>query len=74
MENELKIALVSSILALIGTIIGLAFQYWKSRKEFHYDVGKVKADYMAESVVRRLLSSEIVPYRTFRIIRHHIGG
>lgn len=68
------VALITAGLALLGTMLGLVFQLWREHQYFRLDKDRVRAEFMAEEVAKKLLMNKAAPYRTFRILRHHLGG
>jgi hypothetical protein len=56
--------------ALAGVVTALLAVYQTSL----FDSEKVVADYNAVKVLRNLLKHEKLPYRSFGMLRHYIGG
>ena len=60
--------------AVVGAIASLAVAWLTSR----YQAARLRAEFAtedsAESAIRLLLALDQLPYRTFQMIRHHIGG
>ena len=74
MDPKIIAVMIASGLALIGTIGNIYYQVWRAKRSFLHDADGTKTGFMAETVARKLLEHEKLPYRSFRIIRHHIGG
>jgi hypothetical protein len=70
--------LVAALVAGGASIIVSVFAYWvqraKLREDFRNDVAQAKTGFMAETAAHELLTQFEAPFRTFILIRHHIGG
>jgi hypothetical protein len=85
MDDKLVAAVFTLVGVVFATLVQVAFQFYRDRKQkeeafrieriaFEYDNDRTRASFMAERVARDLLSYPKANYRTFRIMRHHIGG
>ncbi|TGN89858.1 hypothetical protein EOW77_0006030 [Bradyrhizobium yuanmingense] len=67
-------ALIAGGSSIVVSFIAFWVQRAKLRHEFEIDVAQAKTGFMAETLVRELLTQYDAPFRTFVMIRHHIGG
>ena len=74
MVNELTTALISIAAAGITTSIAYFIQKAKLQDDFKRDVGKVRTQYQAEEVAKMFLDDSRWKQRSFKQIKHHLGG
>ncbi len=75
MDEKLVAALVGATASTLVSLAGYWVQRAKLRSDFDNDVAQARTGFMAETVVRELLTQpNIGPWRTFVMIRHHVGG
>ena len=82
-------AVTAALVTLVGTLIGhvqqrnkfereMEFQRRKLQEELQAQRARLVADFgteiSAEGAIRHLLELTELPYRSFPMIRHHIGG
>jgi hypothetical protein len=67
-------AFVGGLASVVVSVIACWVQRAKLRQDFELDVAQARTGFMAESVARELLTQYHQPFRTFIMIRHHIGG
>jgi hypothetical protein len=73
--DQVTAALVGAAASVVVSIIGYWVQRAKFRDDFRHDIGQARTGFMAETVVQELLTQpNIGPWRTFVMIRHHVGG
>lgn len=88
-ETILTSVIVALLTGLITAFQQIRLQDNKNKKEWdkqerqiqanleHQEVRlrtELKTEFMAENVARNLLDHPKAPYRSFRILRHHLGG
>jgi hypothetical protein len=74
MDEKLVAALVGALASVAASVIAYWVQSAKLRHEFKQDVAQIRTSFMAETAARELLTQYDKPFRTFVMIRHHIGG
>src|SRR5437667_12409473 len=74
MDEKVMVAMVGAGAALVTSIISYLVQRAKLRHEFEHDIAQVRTSFMAETAARELLQQYEAPFRTFIMIRHHVGG
>lgn len=60
--------------AIIVAAVSLILSIYNSVMATRFDKERVVADYNAVRVIRKLLKHEKMPYRSFSILRHYVGG
>ena len=60
--------------ALIAAVASLVLSIYNTVITARFDKERVIADYNAVRVIRNLLSHEKLPYRSFSMLRHYVGG
>jgi hypothetical protein len=73
-DDKIVAALVAAVASVAVCVIGYWVQRAKFRQEFRDDVAQIRTGFMAEAAARQLLQQFERPFRTFVMIRHHIGG
>lgn len=74
MDEKLIGALIGGSASIVVSVIAYWLQRAKLRHDFENDVAQAKTGFMAETAARELLTQYEKPFRTFIMIRHHIGG
>jgi hypothetical protein len=74
MDDKIIAALVGVFASILVSGIGYFVQRAKLREDFRNDVAQTRTSFMAETAARELLTQFKEPFRTFIMIRHHIGG
>jgi len=89
LASVIPAAAVAALVTLVGTLLSfreqkkkleheLAFQRTKLEGELQAQRARLEADFAteisAEGAIRHLLQLTELPYRSFPMIRHHIGG
>jgi hypothetical protein len=73
-DEKVIAALVGALTSILISVIGYWVQRAKLRQDFNNDIAQVRTGFMAESAARELLTQLDAPFRSFVMIRHHIGG
>jgi hypothetical protein len=74
MDDKLLSALVAACASILVSGVGYFLQRAKLRDEFRNDIAQARTGFMAEAAAHELLTQYQQPFRTFIMIRHHIGG
>jgi hypothetical protein len=74
MDEKLTGALIGGVASIVVSIIAYWVQRAKLKQDFENDVAQTRTGFMAETAARELLTQYEKPFRTFVMIRHHIGG
>jgi hypothetical protein len=74
MDVKIIAALIGGLVSIATSVIGYWVQRAKLRSDFKQDVAQVRTSFMAEAAARELLIQYDKPFRSFIVIRHHIGG
>ena len=74
LDVKALIALIVLVSSATSTVCTLGFQIWKQRRLEKLDHGATRGDLEVEKILNILLNGNKWPYRSFRMIRHNIGG
>jgi len=74
MDEKLLAALVAGSASIVVSVVAYWVQNKKLREDFKNDIANAKTGFMAETAARELLTQYEKPFRTFALIRHHVGG
>ena len=74
MQQAATTIIASIITAGLTSLVALAIQERRLRRDFELDRERVRTEFMAEQVARELLESERWQMRTFEAIEQRLGG
>jgi hypothetical protein len=70
-EITVETMLIGVLGGALGGIVATLIAFYQTKL---FDSDRVLADYNAVKIVRRLLNHKRLPYRSFSMMRHYIGG